>query len=184
MVMQKVISTLIGLSLFVGASAFADGTPTGIILLPSFSVQKESNQLYGDQSGIPFDLRVGYVNADGIYFGALYANKTISGQYSRSETTLGNSIGYFYSNAAILASYFITSAQTESGPGVGLRRTGGMGFQVDVALAYPLEWGVSLVPMLTYKSLVFDTVESQGVIMSTTSTQTSLHPYLGFQYVF
>jgi hypothetical protein len=179
------ILTLSILCTLVGGFAHADGTPAGILLFPSFSVQRDSGQLYGDQNGLPFDFRAGYVNASGFYFGALYTRKLMMGeQYSSSESSLGNSVGYLYANTAVILSYYITSSKSEYGPGINLARTGGSGFQLDFAVSVPLAYGISLAPMLTYKSLVFNTVESQGVLTTSTSVETSLHPYLGFQYAF
>lgn len=182
MVAQRFLIALV--AILSGTSALADGAPAGIILFPSISVHRESNQQYGDQNGFPYDLRAGYIIANGVYFGALYTNQSVSGLYSRSETSLGNTIGYFTSNASILFSYYITSAQSESGPGTSFSRTGGTGFQVDAAMAYPLGWGINIAPMLTYKSLVFDKIENLGVISPSATVQTSLNPYIGFQYVF
>ncbi len=157
---------------------------SGIFLMPSFSVQKESGQLPGDQNGVPMAIRLGYLIPSGFYFGMLYSRVSIAGDYSYSETSIGNSLGYSYANTSLIVSYFLTSTVDESGPARSYHRSEGSGVQVDLTMVFPLVWGISLGPMLTYKNISFNKQESTGVITGGSYFESSLYPYIALQFIY
>jgi hypothetical protein len=161
----------------------ADAT-SGVMLFPSFTVQREQGQLSGDQNGIPFAFRLGYLTSFGLYFGMLYSQVQNIGDYSYREASIGNSIGYFYSNASLIATYFLSSTVDESGGGRSYHRSEGSGIELDLAMMFPLVWGINIGPMLSYKSLTYNKQESSGAIQGGTFSESTMYPYIALQVTF
>lgn len=167
-----------------GLQLKAADAPPGVMLFPSFTVQREQGQLSGDQNGIPYAVRFGYLTSYGLYVGMIYSQVQNIGDYSFREASVGNSIGYFYSNASLIVSYFLTSTIDESGAGKIYHRSEGSGLEIDLSLMFPLVWGINIGPMLSYKSLSYNKQEANGSIQGGTYAESSMYPYVGLQFTF
>ncbi len=176
---------LLLVSLVFGSLAKADGSIGGLVFFPSLSVKQETGTLGGDQSALLTDLRFGYIIPSGFYFGFMYSHTSTIGSTGISQTSLGNSIGYFYNQLSIVGTYYLTSHSRETVTSNSVSRTEGSGYQFDFSYLFPVDAQIFIGPVLTYRALTFIKEENQdGTIASRGRSESFVYPFFGALYVF
>jgi hypothetical protein len=168
------------LILLVCTPVFAQQSAGGITLFPSISLRQETGVSSGDGTSYPLNVRLGYVTASSLYLGLMYSNVAGSGPSATSETSYGNSLGYFYGYASFIATYYFTSVAQETSSTAGrFSRSGGTGYQFDFSLMFPATARFSIGPILIFKSFTYGVREDANGISNQSQSETFLFPAIG-----
>jgi len=158
---------------------------TGVAFFPSVSLKQETGTLGGDQTALHSDFRLGYIGPSGIYVGFLYSQTSTVASIGLNQTSIGNSLGYFFGNVGLLTSLYFTSKSHESTSNNRVIRTEGAGYQVDLTYMFPAMGTVYLGPVLSYRVLTFGKEETlDGVIANRGRTESFIYPFFGLIYIF
>jgi hypothetical protein len=167
------------------AFAKAEGSITGVTFFPSLSIKQEMGTLGGDQTALLKDIRLGYSVSSGWYFGILYSETSTLGSVGINQTTIGNSVGYFYNYLSVIGTYILYSKSNESTASNRVARTEGSGYQIDLSYMFPAMAQTYIGPVITYRVITFGKEEAQdGTISNRGLTETFVYPFFGAIFLF
>lgn len=129
-----------------------------------------------------YDVRLGYVLPSGLYFGGIYSGMTrdrSNNEYKRSS--YGGSLGYYQAGWFLMLHYFITS---EYEIAADTKYIEGSGFQGDVGYWFNMASQFYIGPQLSYRTLSYDKIESNGVEASSDLKSTDLLPFISLALIF
>lgn len=125
-----------------------------------------------------YDLKLGHVFNNGIYFGVAYAieNQKVNsgGDYGTDRTSFGLSFGYKYEGFLGILHYYLNSKQDiDSATDPARNYADGTGLQVDLSYHWFFGNYFGIGPMLTYKNFWYK--KAEAVTTGTDSSANSNH---------
>lgn len=168
------------------ATAQARGGGSGVLFdinLSYTSTKTETKNTGGsattdsDGSTAIYDIKLGYLGGDGLYFGGIYTSRSESvlNQSGTSGSALGGSIGYMGSGGFFIMGHYLVQAKLGD-------YSEGKGLQVDLGYKAGVGSGWLLGGELTYRSIGYTKHETNTNL--DTYTVTEVMPMLSLGYMF
>jgi hypothetical protein len=158
-----------------------------VVFSPAYTYDTSSVETNGSTSKTKrtsLDLRLGYLDKSGLYLGGIYVmeNASSTGGADTKMSAVGPSLGFNAQNGFfVIFSYFLTAEHKVSG---GSTYTDGMGPQIDLGWVFPLTESFYLGPQLSYRSISYSTIETNGSSVSQDTTRQNTVPYITLWYKF
>ncbi|WP_413287579.1 hypothetical protein [Bdellovibrio sp. HCB337] len=184
---KKLLSTLVLASaMALSATAQARGGGSGVLFdvnLSYTSTKVESKDTGGsattssDGSTAIYDIKLGFLGGDGIYFGGIYTSRSESvlNQSGTSGSAMGASLGYMGSAGFFLMGHYLMQAKLGD-------YSEGSGIQVDLGYKAGVGSGWLLGGELTYRSIAYKKHETNTNLEALTITE--VMPMLSIGYMF
>ncbi len=144
-----------------------------------FKIEDESNGTTSELEISNYDLKLGFVDASGLYLGGMYQMSKLNND---NAFAVGPTLGFsHYSGFYALFTYFLVAEQDN---GANSTFTDGMGPQIDLGWIFPLTSSFFIGPQISYRSISYEKQDTAGVSTDVDFTRTNILPYISLWFRF